>query len=197
MEPSNRKRMGEIVDSHVTEDEKKELPPVTTIKIDAVTPLKKHYKGTFTYHVPTLGDRVDISRMRAEYLGQTKVVEDDDGVNLAEMLAYLHTTIEDKDTNPEWWTGSKRGIDLYDYSPIVTLYAAARAYEATFLGGTTDVTDSQEEDGGEPGAVDPGDLERDVPPSPERRTIVEIDGKGGVGAHTSVSRDRKQADGTE
>lgn len=195
MEPSNRKRMADAATSHVTEG-KEELPSVTTIEIDTMTPHGKPYKGVFTYHVPTLGDRIDISRMRAEYLGQTKIVDiDDEGVGLADMLAYLHATIEDRETDPVWWKESKRGVDLYDYAPILALYAAARAYEATFLGGSTDSGDDKTEDGETPVATDSGSVERDVQSSPERRTLIEIDGKGGVRAGAATQADSENASG--
>jgi hypothetical protein len=178
---ASRKRMADVAASRFAKDDKKEeeLPPVTTIEINQESPNGKQWTGKFTFHVPTLGDMIDISRARAEYLGQLEHV-DIDGTSIAEMLAFLHITIEHKDDNPSWWRDTRRGIDLYDLTPILSLYTAAKAYQTSYMGmtapsGVGAMKKSPERESDE---VDSGAMGGDVPVAPERRTIIETHRKG-------------------
>ena len=178
---ASRKRVTDAAASNLAKQEHKpdeELPPVTTFEIEAETPNGKKYVGTFTFHVPTLGDMVDISRLRAEYLGQMENV-DIAGSSIAEMLSFLHVTIETKDTNPAWWRDTNRGVNLYHMAPILALYTAAKSYEAAFAGAPTEVGDMKKSTEEKPDEDDTSDVVGDVQSPPERRTIMHIDGKGG------------------
>lgn len=177
---TSRKRMAGAADSRFSSEEKAEdLSPVTTLEIDTTVANGKRYAGKFKFKVPTLGTTIDIGCTRAAYLDQT---EGSDPVTmmLAEMLAFLHHTIEEDDTNPAWWKETNRGVNLYHMDPISDLYKAAKVYQVKYLGPSPEVDEtkkSTDEQLDEDGSSTVGG---DVQSTPERRTIMEIDGKGGI-----------------
>jgi hypothetical protein len=134
-QPKNRKGVAQVA---AKQDEPDGPPqsPETVLDLDekSLNGLRQ-YKGKFKFRVPTMGDRVDIAALKAQYLQQLTGV-DSDGDNIADALAYLNVTLDAKADNgvPQWWLDSNGGIDLYDFQPLLALYAMARAYEATFLG---------------------------------------------------------------
>jgi hypothetical protein len=174
---ASRKRMADVAASSNKED-KEELSPVTTLEIDVELPNGKRYSGKFQFKVPTLGDRVDIGSTRAKYLDQVEGI-DPNAQMIAEMLAYLHITIEDNDANPAWWRNSNRGVDLHHMLPIVKLYTAAIEYQNKYLGTSVGVGEMKKSSEGGSGEANTGVVESNVPAAPERRTIMQIDGKGG------------------
>lgn len=149
---------------------KEQLSPVTVLSLDVQGGTGRQYTGKFKFKVPTMGDRVDISASKARYLTELENVESF-GANIAEALAYLHVTI-DSESVPEWWTESNNGIDLYDFEPLLSLYAEARAYERRFLGASANVGDGAGEDEAGPGDDGPGDVGEHVSPAPKRREVL-------------------------
>lgn len=164
------------------------VSPRTVLELDAPSANgRRQYKGRFEYKVPTMGGRVDISALKAQYLQQSKGV-DAVGDHVAEALAYLYVTI-DHEKAPQWWKDSNRGIDLYDFQPLLKLYAAARAYEATFLGddpdaGGDDIEASVGADAHADGGVDDA-----VQAPPERREVLASFGQGSRGTAPARARD--------
>lgn len=146
------------------------LSPSTTLEIDCASPDgRRRYAGSFQFKVPSLGDRIDIDVLAAKYLQQMKTAAE--GYQLARMIAYLAVTISTEGA-PEWWTKSKQGLELYDYQPVVELYARAVAYEARFCGGPAVDAGDRDEAEGEPAAADPGDVGGRVRPPAQRREVI-------------------------
>lgn len=162
------------------------LTPATLLEVDVEgRDGRRKYQGKFPYNVPTIGNFVDIAARKAQYLQELPGSSvDPQGANYAEMLSYLHVTVgdtaEDDKILPAWWKDSRRGIDLYDHAPLLALYAAARAYEATFLLGDDDQGDAAESDGQEPEAPGDGPVVSDVQPAAERRQVIATLGEGGA-----------------
>jgi len=179
---ASRKRMADEAASRFSgEDKKEELSPVTILEIDVETPNGKRYAGKFRYHVPTLGDMVDIGNVYSRYI-ENAISPDTTAQALAYAFAWLHVTIKDDEINPVWWKESNRGIDLYHSAPILKLYRLAVEYHGKYLGTSVEVGEMKKS--AEPGSDENGsrDMVGDVQSSPERRTIMQIDGKGGVGS---------------
>ena len=176
-QPLNRKSIADVADT--SDDVEEEVPtsPEKVLELDesSFNGLRS-YKGKFKYKVPTMGDRVDIAALKSQYLQQLTGV-DRQGDNIAEALAYLNVTIDAKEC-PDWWKDSKFGIGLYDFTPLLSLYAKARAYEATFLGGRPEPATDESKDG--EGRADPadGDVDGDVQDSPVGRKVLASFGKG-------------------
>jgi hypothetical protein len=151
--------------------------PTTWITLDTESlDGKRKYAGKFKYRVPNMGERVDIDTMRAQYTQQITNVSGT-GQRVAEALAYLYVTI-DAATAPQWWKDSQGGIELYDFQPLLSLYASARAYEATFLGGGKAADADSEGDGDKLDPDADGGMESDVPVPAKRRTILATLGEG-------------------
>lgn len=162
-----------------------ELPPITTLHVDCTDKRGIHYQGAFIFKVPTLRDEIEIARQKSLLL-PVSVVNDVNGVMLAEMIAYLSVTIQKGDKGerlPKWW----KPLEFYDVTPVVMLYAEATAYGKRFRGESNaddranegEAADEHADDGG--GAVD-----GNVPPPVERRTIHRTD--AARSASTSASR---------
>lgn len=184
MEAASRKRMTDV-DSTSVEDgaAAEEIPSETVFRFDHTSKRGKRFVGEFEYHVPTLGEQVDISVRKAQYLQETGGVEGE-GQSLAEMISYLSIALRDTEEHPfpKWWKQSNSGINLHDLSPVLALYVLGRAYEATFHGINEDTDTGVDEDEGTGGhdADGEGTVDTDVQPPPERRTLVDLDGKGSV-----------------
>jgi hypothetical protein len=181
-QPANRKSAAEVARSRREEpdDQDKEILPVTTLNLDVSGGNgRRTYAGKFRFKVPTMGDRIDIGALKAQYLQQLEGV-DGSTDSLADALAYLNVTLDAKSV-PDWWRDSNFGIDLYDYQPLLTLYAMARAYEATFLGGSDDAAGDEGEAEGGPDGDGDGDVGDDVQPPAQRRQVLATLGKGGDG----------------
>jgi hypothetical protein len=171
-QPKSRKSAAATAAARQQADEE-EVPssPATVLSVDFTSPQGKHYDGKFKYKVPTLGERVDISVLKAQYLQQVDNVSME-GTQLADMLAYLAITVELNDATPAWWKESKQGIDLYDYQPVVALYTEARSYEARFLGGDKTAGGTEESNGNGSDDAGDGNVDGSVQPTAERRKII-------------------------
>jgi hypothetical protein len=85
----------------------------------------KIFDGTFTYVRPTLGTRVEISKMEAKLREDLATLPID--VNAyVDMIATLRHTLKDA---PTWWKESKYGLDLYDINVINEIYKAVEKFE--------------------------------------------------------------------
>jgi hypothetical protein len=193
--PERKQRAADVAAERAKGDEPADSP-TTTIDIDAASPDgRRRYKGAFKFKVPTLGDRADIAVLKTRYLQQISNVGDE-GVVVAEMLAYLSITL-DESSAPEWWKTSKSGLDLYDYAPVMALYGRCREYEAKFLGGAEGDGATEGAASEEPaGDTDSGVVE-DVQPPPERREVLATVGKGGSRASPTDARVGGRSDGAD
>ena len=168
--PANRKSVSATA---AAKTEQAALPtsPTTWLTLDSESRngLRK-YAGKFKYKVPSMGERVDIDVLRAQYLQHAANVTGT-GQAVSEALAYLAVTI-DSASAPAWWKESKNGIELLDFAPLLSLYALGRAYEASFLGSGTDTGASANGVGDEPDDAAGNSVESDVPATPQRRTVL-------------------------
>lgn len=103
-----------------------DLPPLTTLTIDVTGSRGKHYQGSFVFKVPTIGEQIEIGRLKAAYLPQG-ATSDPNAALLVEQCCFLEVTIQKKGM-PAWF----RPFDLYDAAPVSALYAEAIKYERRF-----------------------------------------------------------------
>ncbi len=180
-QPQGRKGVAAVAQENA--EPKEEGPPTspkTVLKLDqASLNGGRKYIGNFAYKVPTMGDRIDIAVLKAQYLQSVEGV-DSGPANIADALAYLNVTI-DPESAPDWWKDSKGGIELYDFTPLLTLHAMARAYEATFLGGVAVAEDDDGESEDDTGADGEGDVGGDVQDPPVGRKVLASFGPGSSG----------------
>ncbi len=130
----------------------------------------QQYKGTFTSKVPSLGDMIEIGRMKTAYLPQGSAADASAAV-LVEAICYLEVVLE-KD-RPEWWSP----LDFLDSAIVMMVYAEVVAYANKFLGRDTESGDTAgtDEEQGEPGGTgspDESSVDEDVQPAPQRREVV-------------------------
>lgn len=109
------------------DEEKEELSPATTLHVDCIDKRGHRYLGAFHYRVPTLGDLVEIGKMKTFYLPQGAAA-DDTARLLIEEICYLEVTLQKP--RPSWWEPFK----MFDPLPVHRLYAEAMSYERRFLG---------------------------------------------------------------
>lgn len=112
--------------SAADEKEVEDLPPITTLSIDVVGSRGKRYQGSFVFKVPTIGEQIDIGRLKSAYLPQGSAA-DPNAALLVEQCCFLEVTIQKKNM-PAWF----RPFELYDASPVSALYAEAIKYERRF-----------------------------------------------------------------
>lgn len=157
-----------------TRDPDDQLPSITTIQLDVYDKRGIHYQGAFVYKVPNMKDLMEIGRRKSQLL-PISVVNDTQAIMLAEMIAYLDVTIQKGEKGerlPRWW----KPLEFYDETPIVALYAEVVEYSRTFRGESSSdrradeeaATEKPETDGG-------GDVDGDVQPPVERRSIHRTD----------------------
>lgn len=79
--------------------ESKDLTNSYTFELDMKVPSGEEFKGTFTYHRPTIGERIRIGVLEAQKLGGLVNV-DVFTSQLAHMVATLEVII---DKAPVWW----------------------------------------------------------------------------------------------
>lgn len=95
-----------------------------TVEID-LTEFDQSYKGTFTFHHPTLVDRMNIGLMKAKMLegleGKVDVITD----NIAHMTATLTYVIDDA---PAWFKVN----EIYDYQVLDTVFEVYNEWVGTF-----------------------------------------------------------------
>lgn len=165
------------------EDEREELPPITTLSIDVTDGRGIRYQGAFVYKVPNMKDTMEIGR-RKSLLLPVSVVNDTSAIMLAEMIAYLDVTLQKGDRGlPKWW----KPLEFYDETPIVALYAEATAYAKRFRGEEPRAVDrGTTEEAGEGSADDGGGaLDGDLPPPVERRSLHRTDSARSASAGAS------------
>lgn len=181
-QPRNRKRVADVASEREQSDESPTSPETYLELTEESLDGRRKYHGKFKFKVPTMGDRVDIGVLKARYGQQLSLDASPD--NIAEALAYLNVTI-DAEAAPKWWKDSRGGIGLYDFQPLLALYAKARAYEATFLGGRSkpDADEGADDDGSDADAG--GSVDEPLPDTPVRRKVLATLGKGGGGADTA------------
>ena len=106
--------------------EAEDLPPLTTLSIDVEGSRGKRYQGSFVFKVPTIGEQIEIGRLKAAYLPQGSAA-DPNAALLVEQCCFLEVTLQKKGL-PAWF----RPFELYDAAPISALYAEAIKYERRF-----------------------------------------------------------------
>lgn len=156
-------------------DTPESLPPTTTIELDITDQRGKRYVGKFLYHVPTLGQQVEIGRLKTQYLPQGSPA-DMNAATIVEVTAYLTVCIEFNDAYPKpaWWNP----LQAYSMEPYSALFGRCLAYEAKFHGeSSVDRGDERapEQEGPSVGS-DPVRVERQIQPPPKRRETLAGDG---------------------
>lgn len=186
MDTRNRKKISEKVKPQKKASVAAPSSPTTVLELDLKV-AGRSYQGKFKYTVPTMGQRVDIGVLKAQYLDSMAGV-DAHVERIADVLSYLRVTVEHS-TAPQWWQDSLNGIDLRDVSVPMELCAKARAYEATFLGwGDDPKGDKGTPDDGQDSAAD-GDVVDDVQAAAQRPKVLATFGKGSRGAGSADAGD--------
>lgn len=186
-QPAGRKSASQVSEDRSAPKEKTAPPmsPKTILVLNEQSlDGRRKYHGKFPFKVPSMGDRVDIGVLKTKYLNEIANVEGE-GYSIAESLAYLGITLN-HDKCPQWWQDSNRGIELYDFQPMLSLYAQARAYAATFLGAAPEHPRDEGADAGGSGAEGDGDVEHDVQPPSERSETLVSFGPGSDGTDGDV-----------
>ncbi len=130
-----------------------------------------HYKGTFTAKVPSIGQQIEIGRMKTIYLPQGAAA-DMNAAALVEAICYLEVCLE-KDKRPEWWAP----MDFLDSVIVMRVYAEVIAHANNFLGvskksGSTAETDEGHEEARGEDAPAESSVDEDVQPARKRREVV-------------------------
>lgn len=155
-------------------DQGGELPATTKLSIDVEGTRGRRYKHTFTYTVPTLGQQIDIGKLKSLYLPQGASA-DSNAALLVEQICYLTITIDQK-TVPDWWVP----MEMHDATPIGALYKEALDYERKFHGGSRSADDGgagsgvdgeAEDEGGSSAPPDGGVGDGAQPPAKRRKTL--------------------------
>lgn len=153
-----------------------DVPRITILHIDVPGSRGRHYKGDFSYQVPSIGDTIEVGQLKARYLPNGAVADVRAAV-LVEAVSYLAVTLQPP--VPEWW----RPMDFMDEGPILALYKEARDYERRFLGeavGEEDAAASRgAEDAGGDGAEAQAAPVEDLQPPAKRREVLASHGSGG------------------
>jgi hypothetical protein len=185
MESNAKKRASdeEAEDADYTE----ELSAVTAIDIDFTDSRKKRFVGKFTFTVPTIGDYVRITNLKATMAPGG--AGDANGAFLVEMMCFLQITLGEN--RPAWWQPHR----FYDPSLLTHVYGRCKDYEARFRGFSSDV-DGDDAQGAEARRGAEGDdaVERKVQPPAERRTVVASHAPRSAGAG---DRARRAGGGTQ
>lgn len=156
--------------------EEGDLPATTQIEIDVVGSRGKRYQHVFTYTVPTLGDQIDIGKLKTLFMPQGSGA-DPNAALLNEQIAYLTVTI-DQDSVPSWWVP----MEMRDAAPIGALYREALDYERRFHGAPAetrgdgpdegvDVAEGDSDAGTGTDAADGGVGGGAQPPAQRRKTL--------------------------
>lgn len=160
------------------EEESDRLSPVTWLTVDVTDTHGRRWEGRFRFNVPTMGDIVEIGKLKTALLGgQGDVVQvDTPAFIIVEMMAFCEITI-DHEKAPSWWSEIDHGAKLYDAAPLRALYEEGRAYETKFHGddsssGSDEDEASASEDGGRLPAHGPDDMESDLGAPAERREVI-------------------------
>lgn len=129
--PDPEKVLADMRGTEKKEDDEKNLPAETTFSIDITSARGKQYAGTFRYRVPTLGQQIEIGRLKTAYLPQGAAA-DVNAASLVEIISYLSVCIHFDDTHkkPSWWNP----LQTHDHEPYTELFGRCLDYEARFLG---------------------------------------------------------------
>jgi len=173
--PDPEEALAKARGAHVAEEKSELLGPTTLIDIDVKDARGERYTGTFFYKVPTLGQQVEIGKMKNMYL-PTGSGADVSAATVVEVICYLTVciTFNDKHAKPKWWNP----MEAYNLDPYSALFGRCLDYEARFHG-----------KGANPGADEgelreeekpPGDdqvrVGGEVQPAPKRRETLAGDG---------------------
>jgi hypothetical protein len=153
-----------------------EISPVTTLSIDVTDTRGRRYRGDFVFKVPTLGEQIQIGRLKNEFL-PNGAASDPNSLALNEQICFLQVTIQKK---PDWW----KPFQFYDATPVSALYGEALKYERTFHSGHAgDRSTAPDTEGAEvadaDGTADQADVGRKVPAPPKRRETLVAHSSGG------------------
>lgn len=107
------------------EDTGDDISPVLSFTVDVKDDFGQRWKGDFVYKVPTLGEQIQIGRLKAEYL-PNGAAADPNALGLVEIVCYLSVTLRKK---PDWW----KPFELYDSTPLMAVWKEVMAHEAKFL----------------------------------------------------------------
>ncbi len=156
------------------------LPPIDFIEIDVTDKRGRRYAGRFEYHVPTLGDQMQIARIKALMLPQGAIA-DPAGSALVDCLGYLQVTLRfsEQVPKPAWYQPEK----AYSAEPYFTLYRRCLDYEAAFHGErplNRGAAGSDRDRDGEPERDDRVSVGRKVQPPAQRRETLAGDGPRGA-----------------
>ena len=162
-----RKRMAK--ESQPEEAEKDFSKPYHSFDFDR-TVRGQQFKGTFISKVPSIGDQIEIGRLKSVYLPHGATA-DQNAAALVEAVCYLEVTLDAK--RPEWW----KPMEFLDSAIVMMVYAEVVAYANKFLGvnkgsGTTSKTDEGSGESGGEAALDKSGVVEDVQTPPERREVV-------------------------
>lgn len=160
------------------EPEKTPLPATAVFEIDVTDKRGQRFSGRFEFHVPNLGDQMQIARIKSLLLPQGGVA-DPSGAALVDCLAYLQTAVRfgPNFPKPSWYAPEK----AYSADPYFALYRRCLDYEAAFHGerpldrGDQGGDRSGNEPGGGDGAAAVG---RKVRPPTDRRETLAGDREG-------------------
>jgi hypothetical protein len=166
------------IEGAAEEQVEEEVPSTKVIEIDVKTDRGTRYQGKFLYHVPTIGEKIHVGRLKATYLPDGAAA-DPTATTLVDVVCYLTVclTFNDQYKKPKWWAP----MAGYDGDPYFELYRRCLAHEAKFYGRRTEHSGdegsagSQGESSGE-GEVPVG---RKVQPPPQRPEALAGDGARG------------------
>lgn len=155
-------------------EDEDQLSPTTTIEVDKEVN-GRHYRGTFIFKVPTLGDMIMIGKMKTAYLPQGAAA-DPTAATLVEQVCYLEVCLQDP--RPSWW----KPLEFREADVLTHLYLEAAAYANKFLGRdangrTTDQSHAATDDASD-GADSEGNVEPSLQPSEQRSPVVVHDTAG-------------------
>lgn len=152
-----------------------ELPDTKVIDLDVTDSRGTRYRGSFLYTVPTLGDQIEIGKLKTHYLPQGSAA-DPEAALLVEVIAYLTVclTFNELHKKPSWW----KPLQARTPDPYSKLYGRCLEYEARFHGRGQDHRADEGDDAG-PGEPEPDSELRvggEVRPPAKRRETLAGDG---------------------
>jgi hypothetical protein len=89
----------------------------------------KNYEGTFTYDIPNIGQKLEISKMVTRLNGDLQSLPFS-VKSMHEMLATLTLCLTQ---SPDWWEGCEYGRKLHDGNIIQDIYTKCIEFEDTWI----------------------------------------------------------------
>lgn len=136
--------------------------------VDVTDPRGKRWYGHFVAKAPTLGEMVDIGRLKASYLPEG-AVDDPSAAMINEMICRLAYCLVEK---PTWWNP----VQFTDVAPLSAVYEEVTAFHRRFRGEKDPKQNrsaSEDQDRSGDTVAGQADLGRKVRPAAERsETIV-------------------------